>query len=157
MAKMRVQGSRWWAFDKVTATLMRLECLKTFEPGSDSAGKIEDTCLDEEDTKSYLPGLTDLGEGSMGFDFDEENASHMQIYAWADAKKDLTIIQAAKGDQTIVPTVEDGELKIPNTRTFWRHEASLTSPAWKFDADGLVNCTVTLQRRAKTTFLPKTK
>lgn len=157
MARLNVQGSRWWAYDKVTASLIRLECLKTFEPGSDSAGKIEITCLDDEDTKSYLPGLTDPGEGSMGFDFDEENASHMQIYTWADAKKELTLIQAAKCDQSIVPTVENGELKIPDTRTFWRHEVTLTSPSWKFDADALVNCTVTLQRRAKTTLLAKVK
>ncbi|MHA3081890.1 phage tail tube protein [Acinetobacter sp. ANC 5383] len=55
MAKLKVQGSRWWAFDGTT--LIRLVCLKTFDPGSDSAGKIETTCLDDDETKTYIPGL----------------------------------------------------------------------------------------------------
>lgn len=48
---VRVQGSRFWAYEPETQTLIRLSCLTTFDPGSDSAGKIEDTCLDEEDLK----------------------------------------------------------------------------------------------------------
>ena len=154
MAKLKVQGSRWWAFDGTK--LIRLECLKTFDPGSDSAGKIETTCLDDEETKTYLPGLSDPGDGSMGFDIDTENASHLQIVQWATEKKALTIIHGAPGSDS-VPTVTAGVLDtLPTDRTWWRFEASLTTPVWKFDADTLVNCTVTMQRSSATTFIPAT-
>lgn len=154
MAKLRVQGSRWWAFDGTT--LVRLVCLKTFDPGSDSAGKIEITCLDEEETKSYIPGLSDPGDGSLGFDIDTENASHLQIVQWATEKKALTIIQGGTDSQS-VPTVTAGVLDaLPTDRTWWQFKASLTTPVWKFDADTLVNCTVTMQRSSATTFIPAT-
>ncbi|MHA3078774.1 phage tail tube protein [Acinetobacter sp. ANC 5502] len=154
MAKLRVQGSRWWAFDGTT--LIRLVCLKTFDPGSDSAGKIEITCLDEEETKSYIPGLSDPGDGSMGFDIDTENASHLQIVQWATEKKALTIIQGGTDSQSI-PTVTAGVLDaLPTDRTWWKFDASLTTPVWKFDADTLVNCTVTMQRKSATKWIPKT-
>ena len=154
MAKLKVQGSRWWAFDGTK--LIRLVCLKTFDPGSDSAGKIETTCLDDEETKTYLPGLSDPGDGSMGFDIDTANASHLQIVQWATEKKALTIIQGAPGSNS-VPTVTAGVLDtLPTDRTWWRFEASLTTPVWKFDADTLVNCTVTMQRSSATTFIPAT-
>ena len=154
MAKLRVQGSRWWAFDGTE--LIQLTCLKTFDPGSDSAGKIETTTLDSEETKTYIPGLSDPGDGSMGFDIDTENASHLQIVQWATEKKALTIIHGAPGSDS-VPTVTAGVLDtLPTDRTWWRFEASLTTPVWKFDADTLVNCTVTMQRSSATTFIPAT-
>lgn len=156
MAKIKVQGSRWFAFDPETKTVTRLECLKTFDAGSDSAGKIETTCLDEEETKSYTPGLSDPGDGSLGFDFDTENASHLQIIKWAQAKKELTIIFAEPKNDTDIPTVDNGVLKLPTNRTFWQFDASLTTPVWKTEADALVNCTVTMQRKTANKLIPKT-
>ncbi|WP_151778756.1 phage tail tube protein [Acinetobacter bereziniae] len=151
MAKKKVQGSRFYAFDGTTLT--RLDCLKTFDPGSDSVGKIDDTCLDEPDTKSSVPGLSDPGDGSLGFDIDTKNPSHLKIVNWANDKKELQIIVGAS-DSTIEPTIEDETVVFPTGRAWWHFQASLTTPVWKFDADTLVNCTVTMQRKSKTFFLP---
>lgn len=156
MATIKVNGSRWFAFDPETKTVIRLQCLKTFDPGSDSAGKIETTCLDEAETKSYIPGLSDPGEGSLGFDFDTENASHLQIIKWAQAKKELTIIWAEPKNDTDIPTLDNGVLTLPTNRTFWRFDASLTTPVWKAESDTLVNCTVTLQRKTAVQMIAKT-
>lgn len=156
MAKIKVNGSRWFAYDSETKTVIRLQCLKTFDAGSDSAGKIETTCLDEAETKSYIPGLSDPGEGSLGFDFDTENASHLQIIKWAQAKKALTIIWAEPKNDTDIPTVADGVLKLPTNRTFWQFDASLTTPVWKADADTLVNCAVTIQRKTSVQLMSAT-
>lgn len=156
MAKIRVQGSRWFAFDPVAKTVTRLQCLKTFDSGSDSSGKIETTCLDEDESKSYLPGLSDPGEGSLGFDFDPEKPSHLQIIGWAQAKKELTIIWAEPKNDTDIPTVDNGALKLPTNRTFWQFDASLTAPVWKSEADALVNCTVTMQRKTSVKLIPAT-
>lgn len=152
MAKTKVQGSRFWAFDGVT--LERLNCLKTFDPGAGSTGKIDDTCLDEPDTKSSIPGLEDPGEGSLGFDIDDTNPSHLKIIQWAESKKELQIVVAASSG-TGEPTIETDTLVFPQTRSFWTYKAILTTPVWKFDPDTLVNCGVTQQRKTKTTFHPK--
>lgn len=154
MAKLRVQGSRWWAFDGTE--LIQLTSLKTFDQGSDSAGKIETTTLDSEETKTYIPGLSNPGDGSLGFDIDTSNPSHLKIVQWATEKKALTIIQGGTDSQA-VPTVTGGVLSpLPAGRTWWQFDASFTTPVWKFDADTLVNCTVTMQRSSKTTFTPAT-
>lgn len=158
MAKknIRVQGSLVWAYDADAQTITRLSCLKTFDPGSDSAGKIEDTCLDEPDLKTYTAGLSDAGEGSLGFNIDKANPSHLQILTWAEAKKDLTIILGEPKNETDIPTVDNGALKLPKNSTFWKMDATLTNPVWKFEADTLVNCTVTMQRKTKVALVPAT-
>lgn len=153
MAKMRVQGSRFYAFDGIN--VVQLESLKTIDPGSDSAGKIETTDLDAEETKTYIPGLSDPGDGSLGFNLDLEKSSHLKIIEWATAKKALTIMIGAAGSAS-EPTVAGGNLTLPTDRTWWKWDASLTTPVWKFDADTLVNCSVTMQRASATAFIPKT-
>ncbi|MHA3052599.1 phage tail tube protein [Acinetobacter sp. ANC 4640] len=153
MAKIRVQGSRFFAFDGTTVT--RLESLKTIDPGSDSASKLETTDLDEEESKSYIPGLSDPGDGSLGFDIDLEKPSHLKILNWATTKEKLTIMIGAPGSDSI-PTVTNGDLTLPADRTWWRWDASLTTPVWKFDPDTLVNCSITMQRASATKIIPKT-
>lgn len=152
--KIKVQGSRFFAFDGEKIT--RMQCLKTFDPGSDSTTKIDDTCLDEPDTKSSVPGLSDPGDGSLGFDIDTKNPSHLEIVEWANKKKSMTIIVGSPGEDTDVPIVEDGVLIFPKTRSWWVFDATLTTPVWKFDQDTLVNCTITMQRKSKTDFKPET-
>lgn len=152
--KIKVQGSRFFAFDGEKIT--RMGCLKTFDPGSGSTTKIDDTCLDEPDTKSSTPGLEDPGDGSLGFDIDVKNPSHLEIVEWATAKKTMTIIVGSPGLDTEVPTVETGALILPKTRTWWVFDATLTTPVWKFEPDTLVNCTITMQRKTKTDFKPET-
>lgn len=152
--KLKVQGSRFFVFDGEKIT--RMKCLKTFDPGSDSTTKIDTTCLDEPDTKSSEPGLVDPGDGSLGFDIDVKNPSHLEIVNWASEKKGLTIIIGSPGDDAIVPTIEDGAVIYPKTRTWWVFEATLTTPVWKFEPDTHVNCTITMQRKSKTDFKPET-
>ncbi|WP_269914012.1 phage tail tube protein [Acinetobacter sp. HY1485] len=154
MSQIRVQGSRVYAV--VGAVVERLQCLKTIDFGSDSTGKMEITCLDESDTKSYLPGLTDPGDGSMGFDFNKANESHLKVIDWAQKKTEVTLIMAEPGNDTDIPKVENGEIKLPTNRTFWKCVGTLSSPAWKFEADTLVNCTVTLQRKTALVCIPAT-
>lgn len=154
MARINVQGSRFYAV--VGSVVQRLQCLKTIDFGSDSTGKMEITCLDDTETKSYLPGLADPGDGSMGFDFDKANASHLKIIDWAQNKTEMTIIVAEPGNNTDIPTVENGEIKLPTNRTFWKCVGTLSSPVWKFEADTLANCTVTLQRKTALIAIPAT-
>ena len=154
MANIRVNGSRFYAV--VGSVVQRLQCLKTIDFGSDSTGKIETTCLDDSDTKSYTPGLADPGDGSMGFDFDKANQSHLKIIDWAQNKTEMTIIVAEPGNDTDIPTVENGEIKLPTNRTFWKCVGTLSSPTWKFEADTLVNCTTTLQRKTALVCIPAT-
>lgn len=154
MSHIRANGSRFFASDG--KEIVRLVCLKTFDLGSDSTGKIETTCLDDSDTKSYIPGLADPGDGSFGFDINKDNASHLKILDWAERRTELTIIVAEPGNETDLPKIENGELKLPNNRTFWKCVATLANPVWKFEADTLVNCTVTLQRKTKVIHLPPT-
>ena len=76
MAEMRVQGTNVFAFDG--AEITQLVCVTSIDLGSDSTSKIETTCLEEKSSKSYIPGLSDPGDGSLSIKLDLKNSSPLK-------------------------------------------------------------------------------
>ena len=154
MANVRVQGTNVYAFDGTTIT--RLSCLTTIDLGSDSTTRIENTCLDEPNTKTYTTGLSDPAQGSLGFNLDPENASHLQLIEWAQDKKDGIEFYMGSSEGTAAPTATGGTVTLPATRSWWSFKGGLSTPVPTFEADALVGYTVTLERSTTVAFTPKT-
>lgn len=154
MADMKTQGTHAYAFDGTE--LLRLECLTSIDFGTDSTTRIENTCLDETQQKSYLNGLSDPGEGTLGFNVDIENASHLKLIEWAQEKKEGIQFFLGASDGTAPPTVTTGNVTLPTTRTWWSFTGGVSTPAFTFEADSLVGGTVTLQRSSVVVMTPKT-
>ncbi|WP_151764931.1 phage tail tube protein [Acinetobacter soli] len=154
MADVRVQGTNVYAFDGTTIT--RLSCLTTIDLGSDSTTRIENTCLDEPNTKTYVTGLSDPAQGSLGFNLDPENASHLQLIEWAQDKKDGIEFYMGSSEGTAAPTATGGTVTLPATRSWWSFKGGISTPVPTFEADALVGYTVTLERSTTVAFTPKT-
>lgn len=155
MAEVRVQGTNVFAFDGTTIT--QLACLTAIDLGGDSTTRIDKTCLDEPTSKSYLTGLADPAQGSLGFNLDTENESHLQMIAWAEAKEDGLEFYIGSSEGTAAPTVTLGVLDtLPATRSWWSFKGGVSTPVPSFEADALVGYTVTLERETTVTFTPIT-
>lgn len=156
MALLNVQGSNLYMSDGTTLT--KLVCVKTIDLGSDSISKRDTTCLEETSSKSYLPGLADPGEGSLTFDLDPANTSHLALINAASSNTQATFYLLAS-DGTAVPTTTGTApnitVTVPTGRSYWTFKAAVTNPVPKFEADALVGYTVTLQRSTKVTLVPK--
>jgi hypothetical protein len=123
--------------------------------GSDSTSKIETTCLEETKSKSYVPGLSDPGDGSISIKLDPENASHLKLIEWAEARKELDFYIGAS-DSTAPPTLVTGAVALPVGRSFWSYKAALTPAVPTFEADSIVGYQFTMQRSTGVALTPAT-
>lgn len=153
MAELRAQGTNVFAFDGTDIT--QLVCVTGIDLGSDSTSKIETTCLEEKKSKSYLPGLSDPGDGSISIKLDPKNESHLKLIEWAEDRKELEFFIGAS-DSIEPPTVVTGAVALPFGRTFWSYKAALTPAVPTFESDSIVGYQFTMQRSTGVTLLPAT-
>lgn len=154
MAEIKVQGTNVFAYDGTAVT--RLVCLTGIDLGGDSTSRIENTCLDEKRSKSYLNGLSDPGEGSLTFNLDPANASHLKLIEWAEDKQEGIQFYIGASDGSDPITVASPDVNVPETRSWWSFKGGVSTAVPTFEADALVGYTVTLQRSSAVTFAPKT-
>ncbi|MDC4642450.1 hypothetical protein OHV73_00915 [Acinetobacter baumannii] len=152
MAVMRVQGTNVFIFDGTAIT--KAVCINGIDLGSDSTSKIENTCLEETDSKGYLTGLNDPGDGSITFNLDPKNATHLKIIELAEDRTPITVYLGGS-DGTGEPTVTTGTVTLPTTRTFWTFQATLAPSTPTFEADALVSYQITMQRSTGVKLIPK--
>ena len=153
MAELRTQGTNVFAFDGTSIT--QLVCVTGIDLGSDSTSKIDKTCLEETKSKSYIPGLSDPGEGSLSIKLDLKNASHLKLIQWAENRKELEFYIGAS-DSIAPPTVATNKVSLPTGRSFWSFKGALTPAVPTFEADSIVGYQFTLQRSTGVTLTPAT-
>lgn len=154
MAVIKSQGTEVYAVVGSTVTL--LTCLTTIDLGSDSTNRIETTCLDERESKTYVAGLTDTAEASLGFNLDTVNSSHLNLIAWAQSKKEDIMFYIGASDGAGAITVSGSTVTKPTKRSWWEFKGGLSTPVPRFEADSLIGYTVSLQRSSSVVFTPKT-
>ncbi|MEN8380784.1 phage tail tube protein [Acinetobacter radioresistens] len=150
---IRTQGTSIFISDGTTIT--ELGCITALDFGSDSVSRIDNTCLQETKSKAYISGLSDPGEGSITFNVDEEDASHLKLLEWADDRTELTFYIGASGS-TDKPTISTGTVSVPTTRSFWTFQGNLANSTPSIEQDSLVSYQVSMQRSSAVTFIPKT-
>ena len=153
MAKVKVQGTNVFVWDGTELT--QLGCLKTIDYGSDSPTRIEDTCLEETDSKGYSYGLNDPGAGSLGFTYDDENESHLKLIEWGESRKSLTFY-VGLDKSTDVPTGTSGTVTLPTSRNWHTFNANLTSGQPTLEADSFVKYSLPMQRSTGVKTVPRT-
>ncbi len=70
MANVKTQGTQ--LFTVIDGQVVRFVCTKKIGFGQDSDWEIDVTCLDAE-TKEYMRGMRDPGEGAIDIDYDDTN------------------------------------------------------------------------------------
>lgn len=166
----RTQGtSIWFAALSLTEPtkyeLVKVECAKNFKPGTDSKGKIETTCLDEEDGKQYMSGggLREYGTATFDIDADPKKASHKRLYNLEQADATVEWVVGWAGEtkglvKLVVPTidVDTGVITLPATRSWTKFNGYVDSFPFDSDADSVVKTTVSIVRKSKVDWIPET-
>lgn len=149
------QGTKVWVLHGSVPTLTRMDCITSIELGDDSVTDIDDTCLEETETKTSQAGLTTPGEGSIRIKTDPDNASHMTLLGLAEERAQVKIY-VGWSDGTSAPTLESDDATLPKDRTFSVFEAELRVTSPTFEADSLVEHNIPMKRQSKVSTIFKT-
>lgn len=147
------QGTKVWILsgddgDSIPPVLTQMDCIVSIGVGDDSATDIDDTCLDETDSKTSQPGLNTPGEGEIKIKTDPKNATHMKLLQLAE-NREAVKVYVGWSDGKKVPTLEGSNVTLPTDRTFSTFDATLSASAPTFDPDSLVEQTVKMKRQTK--------
>lgn len=146
------QGTNVWIKhgEPTAAILTKMICIKGIQLGDDTPTDIDNTCLEEEDSKTSVNGLNQPGEGSITLNTDPDNATHITLLKLADDNADVEIY-IGWSDGKVVPTLEPltGKVTLPEDRTWTSTTARLKAGAPTFEPDALVGHTISLKRQSK--------
>lgn len=100
--------------------VLKVDCALTVDLGEDQRDEHDDTCLEETEAHSTLPGLLTPGEVSFTIKIDAANASHGRLdeldggprMSWALGWDDGIDIPPA------APAAQAADWELPNTRTW---------------------------------------
>ena len=150
------QGTQVWIKhgDSAATTLTKMDCITSISLGDDSVSDIDDTCLEETDTKTSQPGLNTPGEGEIVIKTDPLNASHMKLLQLAESRAAVKVY-IGWSDGTTAPTLNATVVTLPTTRTFTTFNAVLRVSSPTFEADSLVEHKVAMKRQSKVTTMYK--
>ena len=150
------QGTQVWIEhgDSAAPTLTKMDCITSISLGDDSVSDIDDTCLEETDTKTSQPGLNTPGEGEIVIKTDPLNASHMKLLQLAENREPVKVY-IGWSDGTTAPTLNATVVTLPTTRTFTTFNAILRVSSPTFEADSLVEHKVAMKRQSKVTTIYK--
>lgn len=133
--------------DPTVFEVLKVACPTALDPGSESADDIDDTCLDERDTRSIRAGLTSPGEASITINTDPTMASHGRLF---DLKQSKRVLFWAVGwsDGTAVPTADadDEDFVLPTTRTWNLFRGTLATFPFAFETNSVVQSAMTIKR-----------
>ena len=150
------QGTQVWIEhgDSAAPTLTKMDCITSISLGDDSVSDIDDTCLEETDTKTSQPGLNTPGDGEIVIKTDPLNASHMKLLQLAESREPVKVY-IGWSDGTTAPTLNATKVTLPTTRTFTTFNAILRVSSPTFEADSLVEHKVAMKRQSKVTTIYK--
>lgn len=165
----RTQGTMLWFVamsltDPTKYELVKVGCPLNFKSGTDSRGRIENTCLEQEDYKTYHDGggLADTGQSTFDINADPQIASHVRLYDMSTSNETATWIQGWAGKtkgsvKNIVPVVDvdTGEVTLPPGRSWNRFSGYIESFPMDFDADSVVKTALTIQRSTPVEWIPE--
>lgn len=161
MAKL-TQGSKLYALLRnagdTAYEVVAVDCITSFNPGGQPKDKIEATCLEETDARSYLPGLSTPAAASVGLNADPGNASHLRLYnEFASGSQDNIKWALGWSDGTAAPTVAVGgtDFVLPATRTWFAFEGFISDFPFDFQVNSIVQTQMTIERSGLGVWVPK--
>lgn len=138
--------------------VLSLGCVTSIDPGTDSTDQIDDTCLSVRTTRTYMPGLTTPGAGSINLNADPNEPSHMKLFELSKTKKVIKFaIGWSDGPETSVPTVNSNgdDFVLPTGRTWNVFEGYVSGFPFNFAQNTVVQSAVSIQRSGDNFWYPK--
>lgn len=121
--------------DPPDSSVVRFECFNAIDFGQDTYGKIAINCLDSK-VKRSRRGAVEIGEGSVTFQLDKENPSHAQFLTLVESGEEIQFYFGS-GESEDPPVIVEGEVTLPETRTWLTFSAYLNSASPTVEEDGV--------------------
>lgn len=150
------QGTQ--VYGLINGLVREVECVTAFNPGTNPADQIEDTCLAERNSRTYKKGLRTPGASSFTINADPANESHYLMWQLAEQDEYQNVLpQWAIGwsDGESVPTVSNGDFVLPTDRTWYIFSAYVSDFPFDFQSNTVVSTAATMQRSGAGVWVPK--
>lgn len=152
MAKVKkgvfTQGTSVWIKHGDVPELTKMVCITGIVLGDDSPTDITDTCLEETDSATSVYGLNQPGEGSITINTDPENESHITLLQLAADNAGVEVF-VGWADGKTPPTLAEEDVTLPEDRTWTSFTALLKDSSPTFEADSLVQHTISMKRQSR--------
>lgn len=134
--------------DPTIFEILRVACPTSFSPGDESSDDIDDTCLDETDTRSNIPGLITPGEASLEINTDPSTASHVRLFQLKKNREKLSwFIGWSDGkSQPAIDAEEDLGFTLPSDRTWLVFKGAIGTFPFAFETNSVVKSAMTIKR-----------
>lgn len=154
--EIKSQGTELYLLDTDNSTVLKIECINSFEGLGGSAGDIDVTCFDDLRARRFLTGLIDNGSATFGFAYDPTSESQQRIaelagggiYKWAIGLSD------AYG---VAPTYDAGpppDFDLPSGRSWFVFDGSIQQYQRSAAIDDVWRISATLRVSGDITEIP---
>lgn len=158
--EVKSQGTHLYMVDRPAggaAAIMKFLCPTGITGATGGTrDQIEDTCLDNVDSKTFLDGLESPAPMTVPFNFVPRDASHQRMLELRETGETMDWMIGLSESAT-PPTLDaGGVLTPPVDRTTVVFRASISELALDIGANDLVRGTMTLNRKGRPVILPFT-
>lgn len=152
---VKTQGSALFIADTLSssvAAVLKMACPTGITGlGAGAATQINDTCLDDLEDESFMPGLGSPGTMTVPFVLKPAEASHQTLFDMKAAKERFSMM-VCLSDGTSPPTLDSNDaLEAPAGRTSFGFQAYVADVAIDIATNEVVRGTLTLQRSGPVT------
>jgi hypothetical protein len=157
MSGLKTQGTHLYFVDRSgAAALVKMVCPTGISGVTDgNRDQIEDTCLDNEDERTYIAGLSSPATVTVPFVLNPQEASHQLLFDLKDTGEMVDWI-VLLSDGTAAPTLTAEEIVPPTTRSSFTFEGFVTGVSLDIATNEVVRGTLTIQRSGAVTTTWKT-
>jgi len=152
---MKTQGTSLFLLAPAATAVLKIPGVTNLNPGGAPADQIETTTLEDGD-KTSIKGLRSPGQATATVQADPRKPEHVQLYELSQDESDANC-QWVVGwsDGTDAPTVTDGQLTLPTTRTWFKFDGYVSDFPMDFQGNTVVTTQLAIQRSGKGTWHPK--
>ena len=165
MAKILPQGTQLYCLaPKADATgfdLIKIPCVVSVDVGEDARDEHEDTCLEETESHTFMPGLNTPGTTSFSVRIDPASTAHVRLNQLSDTNTRLHWALGWSDGVDVDPAemvANSGEFTLPSQRTwntFVGHVAGFNFSGFELAGEPL-QATINIKRSTKVRWVVKT-
>ena len=151
---LRTAGTQLYYIDPADGQIQTITCVTSINGLDTTLDQIDVTCLEDLDRR-YQAGLGNPSAFTFGIQYDPADSSHAKIAALFNSR--LTTDWAiGYSDGTAAPTVTDGELVLPTSRSFTLIEGYVASFPLEFELNEVVRSEISVQVSGPVVTVPRT-
>lgn len=164
MAKILPQGTQLYCLapknGAVGFDLLTIPCVVSVDVGEDSRDEHEDTCLEETESHTFLPGLNTPGTTTFTVRIDPASTAHVRLNQLNDTQTRFQWALGWSDGVDVAPTehaTNKGEFVLPTTRTWctWLgHVAGFNFSGFEVAGDPIQG-SVSIKRSSKVNWVVK--